>query len=40
MRWEYGTVVKVHSGKELLDINLDNGQHLRWTPLFEIFSVM
>ena len=39
MRWEYGKVIKVHSGKELLDINLDNGQKLRWTPLFDVQHV-
>ena len=39
MRWEYGTVVKVHSGGELLNINLDNGQQLRWTPLYDVSLV-
>ena len=37
-RWEYGKVVKVHSGKELLDIDLDNGQQLRYTPTFEVYA--
>ena len=35
-RWEYGKVVKVHNGKELLDIDLDNGQNLRCTPTFDV----
>jgi hypothetical protein len=35
-RWEYGKVVKVHNGKELLDIDLDNGQNLRFTPTFDV----
>ena len=38
-RWEYGKVVKVHTGKELLDIDLDNGQKLRYTPLYDVFAV-
>ena len=33
-RWEYGKVVKVHNGKELLDIDLDNGQ------TFDVFDAM
>jgi hypothetical protein len=37
-RWEYGKVVKVHTGKELLDIDLDNGQKLRYTPLYDVFA--
>ena len=39
MRWEYGRVVKVHSGRELLDIDLDNGQQLRRTPLYDVVAV-
>ena len=39
MRWEYGRVVKVHRGKELLDIDLDNGQQLRATPLYDVVAV-
>ena len=38
MRWEYGKVVKVHTGKELLDIDLDNGQQLRYTPTFDVVA--
>ena len=40
MRWEYGKVVKVHNGKELLDIDLDNGQQLRATPLYDVDPVV
>ena len=36
MRWEYGRVRKVHSGKELLEVDLDNGQQLRRTPLYDV----
>ena len=32
MRWEYGKVVKVHSGKELLDVDFDNGEQMRAMP--------
>ena len=39
MRWEYGRVVKVHSGKELLDIDLDNGQQLRAAPTYDVLAV-
>ena len=39
MRWEYGKVVKVHTGKELLDIDLDNGQQLRAAPLYDVCAV-
>ena len=39
-RWEYGKVMKVHAGKELLDIDLDNGQQLRFTPMFDVFDAM
>ena len=39
MRWEYGKVVKVHAGKELLDIDLDNGQQLRAAPLYDVCAV-
>ena len=39
MRWEYGKVVKVHNGKELLDIDMDNGQELRYAPAFDVVSV-
>ena len=38
-RWEYGKVVKVHTGKELLDIDLDNGQQLRFAPTYDVFAV-
>ena len=38
-RWEYGKVVKVHLGKELLDIDLDNGQQYRFTPAFDVVAV-
>ena len=38
-RWEYGRVRKVHSGKELLDVDLDNGQQLRRTPLYDVVAV-
>ena len=40
MRWEYGKVVKVHSGGELVDIDLDNGQELRYTPCFDVCCVV
>jgi hypothetical protein len=36
----YGKVVKVWSGKELLDINLDNGQQLRRAPTFDVLAVV
>ena len=39
MRWEYGKVVKVHSGKELLDIDLDNGEQMRAVPTVDIVGV-
>ena len=39
MRWEYGKVIKVHAGKELLDIDLDNNQQLRATPLYDVCTV-
>ena len=39
MRWEYGKVVKVHGGKELLDIDLDNGERMRAMPTFDIVGV-
>ena len=39
MRWEYGKVVKVHGGKELLDIDLDNGGKMRAVPTFDIIGV-
>ena len=39
MRWEYGKVVKVHTGKELLDIDLDNGEETRCTPTFDVQAV-
>ena len=39
MRWEYGKVVKVHGGKELLDIDLDNGERMRSMPTFDIIGV-
>lgn len=37
--WEYGKVIKVHAGKELLDIDLDNNQQLRATPLYDVCTV-
>ena len=39
MRWEYGRVTKVYSGKELLDVDLDNGQQLRVAPSYDISPV-
>ena len=39
MRWEYGKVVKVHSGKELLDVDFDNGEQMRAVPTFDIAGV-
>ena len=39
MRWEYGKVVRVHSGKELLDVDLDNGEQMRAVPTFDIAGV-
>ena len=36
MRWYYGKVAKVLNGKELLDVDLDNGEQLRSTPLYDI----
>ena len=40
MRWEYGKVVKVHTGKELLDIDMDNRQQLRAAPLYDVCGVV
>ena len=39
MRWEYGKIVKVHAGRELVDIDLDNGQELRFTPMYDVVAV-
>ena len=36
MRWSYGKIVKVISGKELLDIDLDNGEQVRAAPTFDV----
>ena len=36
MRWQYGKVVKVHAGKELLDIDLDSGEQLRAAPTYDV----
>ena len=39
MRWQYGKVVKVFTGGELVDINLDSGEELRATPTFDVDAV-
>ena len=39
MRWEYGKVVNVHSGKELLDVDFDNREQMRAVPTFDIAGV-
>jgi len=39
MRWQYGKVVKVFTGGELVDINLDSGEELRATPTFDVNAV-
>ena len=39
MRWQYGKVVKVFSGGELVDIDLDSGEELRAAPTFDIDAV-
>ena len=39
MRWFYGKASKVYTGKELLDIKLDNGELLKATPTFDIDDV-
>ena len=39
MRWQYGKVVKIFTGGELVDINLDSGEELRATPTFDVDAV-
>ena len=39
MRWEYGKIVKVHEGRELVDIDLDNGQELRGAPIYDVVAI-
>ena len=39
MRWQYGKVVKVFSGGELVDIDLDSGEELRAAPTFDVDAV-
>ena len=39
MRWQYGKVVKIFSGGELVDINLDSGEELRAAPTFDVDAV-
>ena len=39
MRWQYGKVVKIFSGGELVDINLDSGEELRAASTFDIDAV-
>ena len=36
MRWEYGAVVRVHAGGELVDIDLQNGEQFRSVPTYDI----
>ena len=40
MRWQYGKIVKVHSGGELIDVDLDNGQQLRAAPTYDVSPVL
>jgi len=39
MRWEYGKVVAVHTGGELIDVDLVNGQPLQRMPTFDFEHV-
>ena len=39
MRWQYGKIVKVFAGSELVNIDLDSGEHLRATPTFDVEAV-
>ena len=36
MRWYYGRVCKVHSGRELVDVHFDNGEEMVRMPYIRV----
>ena len=36
MRWQYGSLMKVHQGGEVVDIAFDNGETAEWVPTHDV----
>ena len=36
LRWQYGTIAKVHAGGELVDISFDNGEAAEAVPTYDV----